>query len=465
MVEKSLEKTHHILAILTYIFMWIVYITIAIHYSISFPYLIIAVVVLIVLGFLLWFLLRPPFTGPREISSDNTTPSLHEYGDWAWLKDEFYNISDNSFLKIKDTVFPIFFKSAWINTKKGLDIDLNFDRNENWRYSKERAEDIKIDCPEGFKKQKFKSAVNWPIYALCSIGDEKNNVNLSFKAGWYFGYISTCELVSWEWRRVRENIDETEKIPSLRYRSRYFPGGWPTEFPNINKQHWKLGINVFTVMKDSNTDSGWRCFLSRRSDQVDEFPKYWHVAPAGTFQPTVLKGEKPSENPSISNRYHETDFDIRNSILKEYWEEFFKGEKEVEGMDLGNFDDPIDWLLDKEPVQELTNLLETGGADLAVTGLGIDIMYMKPEMAAILVIKDDEYYEKYRNHKNKKFRFKPSYEFNDYSLENKEQAWSRIPEFNAGFLEEIRSRRIIPGGAFSIHLGSQWFEENIEELS
>lgn len=109
------------------------------------------------------------------------------------------------------------------------------------------------------------------------------------------------------------------------------------------------------------TEDGYECIVSQRSTEVQSWPEYWTVIPAGYFSPD-----------GIDNR-----LGVLNQFYTEYCEELFGA---VEGS--------VDSHNDR--VQQVELQMADGDAEFAVTGLGVEGVGLSFEISGVFIVNDVE---------------------------------------------------------------------------
>ncbi|MEP7009366.1 MAG: toll/interleukin-1 receptor domain-containing protein [Acidobacteriota bacterium] len=141
-----------------------------------------------------------------------------------------------------------------------------------------------------------------------------------------------------------------------------------------------IAVSVLFVCFDGDE---YRFYVRRRSPTVAVHPLNYHVVPSFMFQP-MLVGHELSE------------FSLRYNVLREVAEELFsrpEGGGAEEGTTITT---PKDLYLLPE-VAALESLLESGAAELVVTGMSVNLLNLRPEVLCVLVIHDHNWFLAYRS--------------------------------------------------------------------
>jgi hypothetical protein len=158
----------------------------------------------------------------------------------------------------------------------------------------------------------------------------------------------------------------------------------------------KVGVSCFTV--EPQSDGRFSCLIHQRSEKLAEYPHFHHVVPAGTFAPIGFV------EPSLVQEQ----FSIRFTIMREFLEEVF-GLEEAQS---DSVNDPFDifrietfpgfapgrLLLSDEDLARRQIPEETDLYKIVETALGIDIVSLKPELTALMLIKQEGFLQKHKQH-------------------------------------------------------------------
>jgi hypothetical protein len=175
-------------------------------------------------------------------------------------------------------------------------------------------------------------------------------------------------------------------------------------------------------------------FLRRSPDTVAIHSGMKHVVPSGFFE-------------TLGN--YERDFNIKDNVLKEYVEELF------------NFPDfpknykPLDirsHIQDQGPVAYLEKLISKGSASFHITGLAVNLLNLRPEICALLFIRDKEWWDTHYNGSKMKFRF------NEEILRNSVLPYSKDDDI---LLKYLNPQDMIPPGAAATWMGLDKMRELI----
>lgn len=115
-----------------------------------------------------------------------------------------------------------------------------------------------------------------------------------------------------------------------------------------------------------NDQGVYRAILAPRSASNATDPGFYHVMPAFIFQPTQAQP-------------HPLDWRISHHIFREFLEELFG---------LEETDAPPEALYQHPALADLQRMLATGKAELRATGIAVNLLTLRPEVCAVLVIHD-----------------------------------------------------------------------------
>jgi hypothetical protein len=337
--------------------------------------------------------------------------------------------------------------------------------SEDWLATKDRPLIIKEPLetyripsfPENAEYIEWKSArqrvQNSPIYRLVKIQKRsKSGIQLMFDKGSYGQYLSSCEILldelitqlgqepaltqrllrEGEWRPGKDDIERLWR--KLELRNKLAPDAAALE--DLTRRGVKLGIVAATVYK-RDAGEGWNALISKRSDNVAEYPGYYGTMPAGTFQPS-----KFTEWPACYDPGQDKEFDLRYTFLREYLEEVFGLTDETPSAD-----NSPERFFDRTEVKDLLLGIAHGTIRFAWTGIAVALETGKTELTCLLAIDDATYIRKYHD------RFLGSWETAEII---------EIPYDEFGIGPYLLERRVSPANAMALIQGlrvlaSDWF--------
>ena len=193
-----------------------------------------------------------------------------------------------------------------------------------------------------------------------------NPLRLRGGLGRYFDMLATCAALEHE---LREAVAEGWMRAPLRttYHRQVDPQesllrGW--------QRSAAIGIGTLTVFNDSGT---YKAMLARRSDKTAFDNGLFHVLPAMMFGPTTADFADPRE------------WSIRHQVLREVLEELFN-------MPEHKAPSSWDFFCQHPALVYLHSLLNTGEAQLYLTGIILNLLTLRPEISTLLLIRDPDWY-------------------------------------------------------------------------
>ncbi len=189
-----------------------------------------------------------------------------------------------------------------------------------------------------------------------------NPLKLRGQIGRYYDMLATCAAFE---REMRDAAEQGRLRAPLR--SAYHRHAPPAEaLIRGEKRSAAIGIGVLTVFNDGET---YRAILARRSEATAFDSDMFHVLPAMMFAPTTATFADPRE------------WSLRHQIMRELLEELFGLPEERE---------PPRWdfFTEHPALRYLESLIDGGKAQLLATGLILNLLTLRPEISALLLIHD-----------------------------------------------------------------------------
>ena len=195
---------------------------------------------------------------------------------------------------------------------------------------------------------------------------QKNPLKLRGQIGNYFDMLATCAAFERE-------LHDAAAAGLLRTpaRSTYHRQVAPLDaLLHGDRRSAAIGIGALTVFNDG---CEYRAILARRSQSTAFDSDMYHVLPAMMFGPTTA---------NFSDR---REWSLKHQILREVLEELFGMPEEISPQ-------RWDFFYDHPALRHLLNLLERGKAQICATGIILNLLTLRPEIGALLLIHDPAWY-------------------------------------------------------------------------
>lgn len=255
-------------------------------------------------------------------------------------------------------------------------------------------------------------------YRLCEIGycDEMNSPSFKFGEGDYRGYYATGEVLPFELARwVNGNPGRQPR-----------PDGTDLPMRGSAKQVLELetrdaipGICTLTVVIDKDKAKPTDFYLHKRSSLVAEWPELYHVAPAGSFQPSRPDFSVQEDCSFISN--------ILRELSEEYFGRIDLQQQDHDGDRLASIKEhPV--RVEADPIiMAMRESLGNKSSAIYLLGWGFDPCTLKPEILTLMIVvrqrladmlevtENSKYKDLYKKGHNYEGKFELR-EFNDRTL-------------------------------------------------
>ena len=207
---------------------------------------------------------------------------------------------------------------------------------------------------------------NGQTFTLKSIREKP--LKLRGAIGRYYDMLGTCAALE---RELRHAVAEGwMRAPS---RATYHRVVQPTEaLRRGDKRSAAIGIGALTVFNDAGQ---YKALLARRSAATAFDSGLFHVLPAMMFGPTTDGFSDARE------------WSIKHQVLREVLEELF-------GLPEQRSPTRWDFFYDHPALRYLLSLLQTGAAQLCASGLILNLLTLRPEVSALLLIHDPEWHRR-----------------------------------------------------------------------
>lgn len=186
--------------------------------------------------------------------------------------------------------------------------------------------------------------------------------------GSYFDMLATCAALE------RELRDAAAKgwlrAPARHAYHRQVPPAEALRYGR--KRSAAIGIGALTVFNDGGV---YKAILARRSAATAFDSGLFHVLPAMMFGPTTAGFADARE------------WRLKHQILLEVLEEMFNLPEQRQA-------DRWDYFYEHPALRYLLRLLETGAAQLCATGVIVNLLTLRPEIGALLLIHDPDWHKR-----------------------------------------------------------------------
>jgi|GEM_PF-5740415 len=201
----------------------------------------------------------------------------------------------------------------------------------------------------------------WNGAVLRVVSLDRDTIRLGFELTDYYSYLSDGLSLA---------IEAYEAVGSARPASlprRQAAASDVESVLDVRARHTKLGVNTFCVLQPG--DRSPVALVGRRSSRVAEHPSRYSVMPAGTLDYRPDTSEGLGQAP------------IEELVLREFSEEL---------LDTPTAEDSSQ---EHAHLRRLRALLDGTGADLWVSGFGVELLRGQPELTLLLYIEDPDFSE------------------------------------------------------------------------
>jgi len=212
-------------------------------------------------------------------------------------------------------------------------------------------------------------------FAMAGLDVDSDRLTMTCYQGSYFDVIDSCESLEWELLhaipRLRSAQDRAIRKfdRSLRLRAKLHS---QVADPITNGEGRCAGIGISTLIAYRDGSVINLMIKKRSSSTVASHPGGVHVIPSGMFQEFTDETDK--------------EFNVIHTIRREYLEELFSvPESEYHGQPAQSFfGDPR--------MQYVSRLITDGKAKLYFTGVGVNLLTLRPEICTLLWIDDPKWW-------------------------------------------------------------------------
>jgi hypothetical protein len=238
------------------------------------------------------------------------------------------------------------------------------------------------------------------------------------RLGYYFDMIATCDALDQELRAYgRGQRDDTPLRDAFH---RAIP---PQQA--LTSGRGRAAIIGGAVLTMYRCNGAYEFILGQRSQRVSVGVGLYHVVPAFVYQPSGPPG------------FYADDWSIRHQVAREFGEELFGMPEYV---DWQPQPETATYFYDHPPVAELKAMLAEGRAELHLTGVAFNLLSLRPEVCALLIIHDEDWYLRRRQTLHK-------------VRDDERQATHYIPLDTLAGLPDDPHIHLTPHGAAALWLG------------
>lgn len=236
-------------------------------------------------------------------------------------------------------------------------------------------------------------AMNLPTFAMGEIISGER-VAMGSELGTYFDMIDTCDALELEILEASHSLRTTSERAFKLFDSRLPLRVRLHEHvsnPVRSGAFRSVAISLNALIAFYQ-DDGVYLMLRKRSEQVAVHAGLLHVIPSFMFQPASADAER--------------EYSLLHNIEREYLEELFDAPDPVAG------EMNPEYFYGDPRLSELRELLATGKAAWFLTGIGVNLLNLRPDICTVLLIKDEEWYRRHTSgaqHDAERFRLNVEY--------------------------------------------------------
>lgn len=251
--------------------------------------------------------------------------------------------------------------------------------------------------------------------------DPKIHPQIACATGRYFDNVLTQDVLEWETNKA---LADASGIDAIKLHRRDLIDNHVNPLTDGSSRCAALAFSVLFVFKRSGS---YYTLVRRRLKGIPIAPEQYHVLPSAMFEAAC--GDTDVE------------YSIEHNVLRELLEEVYDVDEVCEpNQTLADFIFGID------PVPTLMKLLGNNQAELSATGLCVNLLTLRPEITAVLVV-HDEYFVRQK-------RMALNWEWHD--LEPGENFAIPVGELATFIKNEIHPGSVVPSGAVALKLGFDW---------
>lgn len=211
-----------------------------------------------------------------------------------------------------------------------------------------------------------------PTYRMTMI-EIKDPLKIHCALGGYYNMLKSCEVIEFEllteFSKIQPSYADYQWFSEhTRLRNYLHSRGNPLE----SALGRSVAVSISTPIIFAEGDT-YKVLLRERSQKVAIYKNLLHVLPSFMFQPQL--------------HFYEEEYSIRHNIYREYLEEVI-GREDLERPTGGEY---YDFFYADPNLAYLRELEQQGGAKLYFTGIGINLLSLRPEICTLLLITDPDW--------------------------------------------------------------------------
>jgi len=218
--------------------------------------------------------------------------------------------------------------------------------------------------------------IDTPTYAMLGLVDD-GGPRMTCWAGLYSLTLDTCHSLEWETLKAVGRYSALLKVLPEGARNVMLGASMPLRRtlhrevadPVVDGSKRCAGIGISLLIAHPDESGAIHLMVRQRSTSVAVDMNRNHVIPAGMFQ-------------SYTGDPEVRDYQLIRTVAREYLEELYSEEFPVTG------DDVWDLVQANPRYRFLDALLDSGRAQLVVTGVAVNLITLRPEVLALLYIRD-----------------------------------------------------------------------------
>ncbi len=310
---------------------------------------------------------------------------------YAWIV-QYYNLSKLPMIQYKNSTsknyYPLLALLNWEDSASKK-IDMNFE-NSKLEFNPSRSQKKFYDFFYDLKN--FKD-FDLDVFNLTSIKNLESSIKLNFNLG-KFSHSVMCQYILED--ELINLLNDFEYFDKDKFSLRNSVASNYTEIQSFFKNNvTRIGLcTLILLKKDQN----------HYIPMVKKRGKYSMIN-QDLFDPISSCVFEVATAPKA-------DFELTHTLFREIYEELFGQEELTESIPHLN----PHYFYELDGIKDLNRIMQEGNAKFEITGLCVDLIRMVPEITAVLIVQDPEYFQKYYNiNDSTSDRFVLNDEFNPHS--------------------------------------------------